>query len=559
MMFKTTMDTDKQTRFGRYEILGELGRGAMGVVYKALDPQINREVAIKTISLVGLNAAEEREYRARFYREAEAAGRISHPGIVTIFDIGTEEETRAPFIVMELVSGGSLEDSLVRGDRKLNLESALRLATELAQALDCAHGHGVVHRDLKPANILLTQEGHAKIADFGIAKLNLANITLLGNSLGTPSYMSPEQLNGEAVDGRSDLFSLGAVLYTVLTGYKPFQGNSVLTVSFKVVNRNPVPATVLNSQLPAALDHIIGRAMSKDPATRYQTGAEMAADMQALREGKEPQDEEIPNYVSRRTSGTIGKPLSPAHIAHKMLKSRRVGAKVLVGAAIVTGLCLYEVRTIAFSPEAVTRSTSEQRSAKSDAIKRSTPAMDSLRALNVISSAPVFSPANPETIKAPQTDTRVGRSGEPSTISPPAKRSAVSSRKNLQKSSNTPAVSTIPIASSIVPETPQAEVRVEVEHSFASGTLTIWVDSKLTFSHSLESINKKHLVLFHRLQGHEFYSMHIPSGTHLLRADVSSGQGSNDQSATITENFTGQEGTLLVAFDKRGKLIVSLH
>src|SRR5713101_899858 len=284
----TPMDDHRSERFGRYEILTELGRGAMGVVYKARDPKINRLVAVKTISLAGQPAEEELDYRERFVREAEAAGRLSHPGIVTIFDVGEEPETRAPYIVMEFVGGESLDRLLLRNNHKLPMESALQLTLELAEALDCAHGQGVVHRDLKPANILLTEDGHAKIADFGVAKLNLANQTLGGRVLGTPAYMSPEHLNGEAVDGRSDLFSLGVILYTVLTGYKPFQGNSVMTVAFKVVNRDPVPATVLDNDLPPGLDYIISRAIAKDPSQRYQRGMEMALDIQALQEGREP-------------------------------------------------------------------------------------------------------------------------------------------------------------------------------------------------------------------------------------------------------------------------------
>src|SRR5450755_3366145 len=282
------MDDCKSERFGRYQILTELGRGAMGVVYKARDPKINRIVAVKTISLAGQRAEEEREYRERFVREAEAAGRLSHPGIVTIFDVGEEPETRAPYIVMEFVGGQSLDKLLSRDDHMLPVETALQFTLELAEALDCAHAQGVVHRDLKPANILLTEDGHPKIADFGVAKLNLANHTLAGRALGTPSYMSPEQLNGEAVDGRSDLFSLGVVLYTVVTGYRPFQGNSVITVSFKVVNHDPMAATLLDAELPHGLDYIIARAMAKDPAERYQRGMEMVLDIQHLQEGREP-------------------------------------------------------------------------------------------------------------------------------------------------------------------------------------------------------------------------------------------------------------------------------
>src|SRR6202050_3661083 len=283
------MEDHRTERFGRYEILAELGRGAMGIVYKARDPKINRVVALKTISLAGQPAEEELEYRERFFREAEAAGRLSHPGIVTIFDVGEEPETHAPYIVMEFVAGQSLDKVLLaRNDNKLLPEVALQVALELAEALDCAHGQGVVHRDLKPANILVTGDGHVKIADFGVAKLNLLSHRSGGRVFGTPAYMSPEQLGGEAVDGRSDLFSLGVVLYTVLTGYRPFQGSSAHTVAFKVVNRDPVPATILDTELPPGLDYIIMRAIAKDPRQRYQRGMEMVLDIQELQQGREP-------------------------------------------------------------------------------------------------------------------------------------------------------------------------------------------------------------------------------------------------------------------------------
>src|SRR5256884_3791025 len=154
----TPMDDRKSERFGRYEILAELGRGAMGVVYRARDPKINRVVAVKTVSLAGQPPDAEMEYRERFFREAEAAGRLSHPGIVTIYDVGEEPETRAPYIVMEFVGGQSLDKLLSRGDHKLSVDTALQLTLELAEALDCAHAQGVVHRDLKPANILLTED-----------------------------------------------------------------------------------------------------------------------------------------------------------------------------------------------------------------------------------------------------------------------------------------------------------------------------------------------------------------------------------------------------------------
>src|SRR5262245_13663575 len=217
------METMQQ--LGRYEIVAELGRGAMGAVFRARDPKIDRTVAIKTIAIPGASSQDAEHFRERFFREAEAAGRLSHPGIVTIFDVGEEPVTRSPYIVMEYVKGQTLDQLLQKDDHKLPLETALQLTLGIAEALDCAHGHGVVHRDLKPANILLTADGHPKIADFGIAKLNRINDTSNGITVGTPAYMSPEQVSGGPVDGRSDLFSLGVILYTALTGYRPFQGN----------------------------------------------------------------------------------------------------------------------------------------------------------------------------------------------------------------------------------------------------------------------------------------------------------------------------------------------
>src|ERR1700731_4427157 len=358
------MDDRKNERFGRYEILTELGRGAMGIVYKARDPKINRVVALKTFSLAGQPPEEELEYRERFFREAEAAGRLSHPGIVTVFDVGEEPETHCPYIVMEFVAGQSLDKLLLsRDDRKLPADAALQIALELAEALDCAHGQGVVHRDLKPANILLTEDGHAKIADFGVAKVNLANVTLTGRTMGTPAFMSPEQLNEEVVDGRSDIFSLGVILYTLLTGYRPFQGNSALTVAYKVVNREPIPATILDTQLAPGLDYIISRAIAKDPSQRYQGGLEMVLDIQDLREGREPWSKaKHPDSAPGATQTQNVKPSPSALITQltgglKQSKSQaapsarglgryrtKMREKTLAGIVLFVGLLVFGVR-----------------------------------------------------------------------------------------------------------------------------------------------------------------------------------------------------------------------
>ena len=556
------MDDRRGERFGRYEILAELGRGAMGIVYKARDPKINRVVAIKTFSLAGQPPEEEREYRERFFREAEAAGRLSHPGIVTIFDVGEEPDTRAPYIVMEFVGGKTL-DQLLSSDpgHKLSFDAALQLTHELAEALDCAHGQGVVHRDLKPANILITEEGHAKIADFGIAKLNLANLTLGGRTLGTPAYMSPEQLNGESVDGRSDLFSLGVTLYTVLTGYRPFQGNSAMTVSYKVVNRDPIPATVLETELPQGLDYIISRAMAKDPAQRYQRGMEMALDIQDLREGRELWSKaKQPNSPIGSASQPFGekeKPLSKTQVrgasrarsgvraesrdqglSEKFLDKMR--SKAAVGTLLLAGVLLFAFR--------LSHSIHSTEKSYPPAVRRADVASPSLVGNMEPSAAPLASP------KARVAQDTKDLAAAPAKTSLPAMRMAPA----REKTASSPAKVGQP-PSPIVPRDP-ATLEIEVDHKFAQAHLSIWVDGALTYTHILEGTDKKRLVVFHHVQGHEFHAMQVPAGNHQLRVQVISDPDSGDHSATVRGQFaSGKEQLLQVRFDKRGEMSLNLE
>jgi hypothetical protein len=276
-------------QLGRYEIVAEIGRGAMGAVFRARDPKIDRTVAIKTIAIPASSSHDAEHYRQRFFREAQAAGRLSHPGIVIIYDVGEDEAAHTPFIVMECVEGDSL-DRLVAATStgKLPHEIALKLLRQIAEALDYAHRQGIVHRDIKPANIMVTAEGQPKIADFGIAKLAMADTTLPGHVVGTPAYMSPEQLNGKAVDGRSDLFSLGVIAYWLVTGVKPFDGDTLTEICVQVVTRDPVPPSEITADLNIDFDYVLSRALAKDPAMRYQSGSEMAADMDDLGAGRKP-------------------------------------------------------------------------------------------------------------------------------------------------------------------------------------------------------------------------------------------------------------------------------
>jgi serine/threonine-protein kinase len=260
---------------GRYQILSELGQGAMGTVYKAVDPLIERTVAIKTITL-GVSKEEFKEFEERFYREAKSAGRLNHPNIVTIFDIGNTGNVA--WIAMELLEGRSLREIIDSG-AVLPAERIAQIGAQIAEGLAAAHAAHVVHRDIKPANIMILANGHAKITDFGVALIPASSRTMDGVILGSPKYMSPEHVVGQAVDGRSDIFSLGSVLYELLAGRPPFEADHVANLMYKVLNEMPpAPSTIFRS-VPPGLDYIVAKAMAKHPDDRYASADLLAADL----------------------------------------------------------------------------------------------------------------------------------------------------------------------------------------------------------------------------------------------------------------------------------------
>ena len=278
------------SKLGRYEVLNELGKGAMGVVYLAKDPVIGRLVAVKTIriSQMGDDDSESREFRERFVREAQTAGILSHPNIVTIHDIGEDTESRTSFIAMEYIEGRNLK-SLLGDKKKFNWDEIADLIAQIAEALDYAHRKGIIHRDIKPANIIQTTDGKIKITDFGIAKIASSNLTTTGQFLGTPNYMSPEQVSGAPVDGRSDIFSLGVVLYELLTNRKPFLGDNLTAISYKIVHEDFTPPAELSMEVPPEFNSIVARAMAKDPWNRYQRGKDLALALYQLKAHLEEQ------------------------------------------------------------------------------------------------------------------------------------------------------------------------------------------------------------------------------------------------------------------------------
>jgi serine/threonine protein kinase len=281
-------------KLGRYEIVRELGKGAMGIVYLAKDPLIGRLVALKTIRPAQhADDDETKEFQQRFIREAQAAGILNHPSIVTVFDIGQDDASQMNFIAMEYVEGQNLKEVLAQG-KTLHFDQIAELIAQVAEALDFAHSKGIVHRDVKPANIILLEGQRAKIMDFGIAKIasGVANLTTTGQFLGTPNYMAPEQIKGSPVDGRTDIFSLGICLYESLTRRKPFGGESLTSISYKIVHEPFPPLHEINPQIPDGFEEVVANCLAKEPAKRYQRGRDVANALRAVVRGEKPRSGE---------------------------------------------------------------------------------------------------------------------------------------------------------------------------------------------------------------------------------------------------------------------------
>jgi serine/threonine-protein kinase len=266
-------------KIGRFEIMEELGRGSMGVVYRAIDPLIERTVAIKTVQL-DLPENERVPFEDRFLREAKSAGRLSHPNIVTIYDVG--ETGNMAYIAMEFLKGESLKDILDRHGC-LPIELALDTAIQMTEALAFANEHGIVHRDVKPGNVLVIEgRGTIKLTDFGIAHINAQSETHHDVLMGSPRYMAPEQITGRAIDGRTDVFSAGVVLYEMLTGQAPFTAPDLNTLLYRIVNEAPAPASRLRHDVPHELDQLMSRCMAKHPDQRPDSARELNLQLNAI-------------------------------------------------------------------------------------------------------------------------------------------------------------------------------------------------------------------------------------------------------------------------------------
>ena len=543
-----TIATRVGTLVGRYEIDSELGRGAMGVVYRARDPRIDRTVAIKTVSLLGLEPDAEQEYRERFVVEARAAGRLSHPRIVTIFDVAEDPHALTPYIVMEYVSGRSLEEMLCTENGILPLDTALQVTQELAEALDYAHAQGIVHRDVKPSNIIVAEDGHPKIADFGIAKLNAPDLPQTGRTLGTPAYMSPEQLRGDPVDGRSDLFSLGVILYQLLTRHRPFQGNSTLTISFKVLNHDPIPATALNAELCPELGHVVARAIAKHPSQRYQTGMEMARDLQGLRGSILPPSSDGTPQVDRRRDlpanwDRVISFTSTLEVAVKAGRSRGENGSQSSAVSFSQPWQQLSVAFLTLGFLALAFVGLWQTIPINAAHAATTASILPVRPKATLNSSTGL--ANPVSEHAPDTRASSTKRWRRTNLSGRVPSNSPMDVQTLLQAARPPQV---------LQQSLPSTLRISVEHHFGTANLSVWIDEKLTYSYPLRGAVKKRMLLFRGVQGYFSDSLEVAGGEHLIRVRVLSADNSYDQSGSIRGSFApGSEKVLTTQFDRNNR------
>jgi serine/threonine protein kinase len=550
---------------GRYEIEAEIGRGSMGVVFRAFDPVVHRTVAIKAFSLPdGLSESKKCEIRERSIREARAAGGLSHPSIITIYDVEKDLEGDMPFIAMEYVPGESLETILDRGP--LDPERACCVISTVANALIAAHGAGIVHRDIKPDNILLREgDGAVKIADFGVARLDMSDLTRDGATIGTPAYMSPEQISGKAVDGRSDLFSLAVIFHRSLTGKKTFDGPDLPSLTHAIVYDTPDAICSLTPAIPSNFDTFFDRALAKDPDERFQTAREFQSALDTLQSTISVTDLATPSplsFVSGGSAWIAGTLASLTRIAQcvKMIAGRKITFRSgwITGAALLlfstgfmwgwiflsenyavdspeqapTSALLNEVEILDVPPQ----SDSPSFSKLSDELIRiplaspHPPVATSLRppassspTQGVVSTPPGPSKQQPPAVIKPRP--QVSASPPKEVVStPPVVRDqqppAVTQPRPQASPIRSHEVISVPPAPPVLP----AFINVSIVSGVKQGTLSLLVDGTEVYSRSLESNNSDVKRLFKNLvrkdqERHET-SIELTPGNHTIVAHL---------------------------------------
>jgi serine/threonine-protein kinase len=555
-------------KIGRYDIVEELGRGAMGVVYKASDPTIGRLVAIKVLSLGASTEPGVPGPQDIFMREARAAGRLSHPGIVTIHDALEDPETQSCYIVMEFVSGRTLESLLLSGP-PLETQQSLNIIRQVAEALDYAHRQHVIHRDLKPANILLAEDGRAKLTDFGIAKIMaLEGAQRTAAIMGTPSYMSPEQVTGGQVDARSDLFSLGIILYQMLAGQKPFPGDTA-AVMFKIAYEDPVPPSKINPQLSIAHDYLVLRSLAKSRDKRYASAREFLDDLEDVQHSRPPRSEaKVP--LAELSAGErtmmaarpfITPPAEKATAAGE--KFGRVvpiaGAVALLAVLLGTGVWVYRrVWRLPAPPEA-------------PRIARTAPSLETLASTPSATEAvkpPPGSPPQRGTTASPKVEGGEAGAGikrqparkPPALSSQPAQAGPTQAAAPLAappavKPAATPTPGSQPTATTSA--TP-GKVQLWCKHELKEGKLTVSSGTQVLFEASLKGKKKGgFLGIKGGFGGLTSHPITIPSGKHDLTVHVVSADGTLDLSKTISATPPAGSAPTLQVLVGRDKL--TLH
>jgi serine/threonine-protein kinase len=441
---------------GRYEIRGVIGRGMMGVVYEAFDPDLGRTVALKSIQLTFTASPEQQKsFDQRFLAEARAAAGLSHPAVVVVHDVGRDPATDRPFIAFERLQGRPLDD-VVRADGPLEWRRALDVAARVARALHVAHERGIVHRDIKPANIMLLDDGQPKIMDFGIAKLPALELTSTGQFMGTPSYVSPEQLATQPLDGRSDLFSLGAVLYLMLTGRVAFDGGTIPATLALVTFRDPESPSRLRPGLPPVVDRLVARALAKNPADRHANAREFAEDLEDVAAGREPR------HLSRRRDA-VG-----------TMVSRPKPREALLDEADLEPLPLEAPATAASASPAAPSAPASTMSSR----------LHGRRGL-LVAGGGVLVAAGIAVLALVSGDGALGPAGPLASLAAPA-----------------------------------AQLEVDLEHSLRSGTLRVYVDDDLALEEPLESYVSEDLVLLKLRKGRERATLKVRPGEREVRVQV---------------------------------------
>jgi predicted Ser/Thr protein kinase len=560
-------------KIGRYEVVQEKGHGAMGAVYLARDPAMDRIVALKTIHSVALSGPQSKEYRERFYGEARAAGRLAHPGIVPVFDVG--EQDGSPFLVMEYIEGQTLAEAAKSGHR-LSLERVCELGQQIAEALGYAHKHGVVHRDIKPANILLTsQEKYGierpKITDFGVAKFAASQLTTTGQLLGTPAFMPPEQFTGAVIDGRSDLFSLGVILYWLATGDQPFPGETITAVSYKVVHTEPVPPRRLNPSVSPELEQVILKCLAKDPAARYQTGEELAQHLAIIRtgrptpgqpaaptfgRGRKPgppvgamdvtldSDPELATLLAVQKTAVSPPPVVPAAAIHTPWGLVGVaGATVLLAA----GFFVYRSRTRPELTQTAATTIASPRPAANaapgnPAVANSLPSAadtqpgEDIRAIAGSSTAAAGPAKALLAKKAPQPETKTNSAAsEPAVTEIPPTLPAVPPPPALLE----PAPTRVDFDPTTLKPNESARLRVEADHFPPSLGFTIEMDGKVYFERGV----KPQTV---------FDNLYAPPGVHEFRVVAGLGASSKTSNIVSTDFRAKKKKTLRIELREKG-------